>query len=246
MRRLFGGPKTRYRKGDVVQLRTSMPSAGLEAGAAGVVRRATPGAPAVSYGAFDAIPGTPTSYEIDFLDGRGAVLSRLTLDEEYLEEPNNRKEEAVKAVAPPPRKEETLELAPHAEAVESTPPPPLREEEASAAHETASREPMPAGMNVLAKIDALGSILEINKGMEIATGLPASSLVGMDVFSYFRNPRQVREWFDQSASGNPVRDSYTEILHRNGGSTSVRFSALAHKDGQGEITGGVLLMRPLD
>ena len=103
---------------------------------------------------------------------------------------------------------------------------------------------METGMNALVKVDREGNITEVNEGMEVATGMRGSNLVGTSAFSFFGNSGQTREWFEQSLQGNAVRDGQTEIVHQDGGVTHVNFSVLAQRDGDGEVLGAILILRP--
>lgn len=99
-------------------------------------------------------------------------------------------------------------------------------------------------MNVLVKVDSEGKVLQANEGMEIATGLPGSSLVGQEAFSFFGDSEKAQELFNRSLAGESVSDSETQLVHQDGGMTSVSYSAMAQRNLQGEVIGGILLLRP--
>ena len=73
-------------------------------------------------------------------------------------------------------------------------------------------------MNALVKMDPEGRITAVNEGMEVPTGLGSGSLVVTGAFSFFGNPGQTREWFEQSLQGSPVRYGQTEIFTRTAAS----------------------------
>lgn len=103
---------------------------------------------------------------------------------------------------------------------------------------------MDTGMNALVKVDGEGRIVEANEGMEVATGLHSSRLVGTSVFSFFGDKRQARGWFEKSLQGAAVQNETAEIVHQDGGTTRVSYNTMAQRDVGGEITGGILLLRP--
>jgi len=107
-----------------------------------------------------------------------------------------------------------------------------------------NRQLMDTGMNALVKVDNEGKITEANEGMEVATGLHSSRLVGTSVFSFFGDQKRTREWFEQSLEGNSVQGEYAEIVHQDGGTTKVAYNVMVQRNISGQVTGGLLLMRP--
>ena len=71
MRRFFGGGKpTRFKKNDLVELSVSGIYPNLPAGSIGMVTRV--------------LAEDGPSYEVEFIDARGATLDRLTVQETHL------------------------------------------------------------------------------------------------------------------------------------------------------------------
>lgn len=85
--------------------------------------------------------------------------------------------------------------------------------------ERLNRQLIDTGMNALVKVDREGMITETNEGMEVATGLHSSRLVGTSVFSFFGDQKQARDWFDRSLDGSAVQNEKAELVHQDGGTT---------------------------
>lgn len=97
------------------------------------------------------------------------------------------------------------------------------------------------GLNVLAKVDASGTIDEVNEGMEVVTGVPRDNLLGTDAFSYFVEPDLVKGWFMEALQGSSVRDKEAEVMHQEGETTPLTYNVIATNSDR--RTGGVLLCR---
>lgn len=107
-----------------------------------------------------------------------------------------------------------------------------------------NRQLIDTGMSALVKVDREGNVTEVNEGMEVATGLHSSRLVGTSAFSFFGDQKKARDLFEQSLEGNAVQNERAEIVHQDGGTTAVAFNVMAQRNVNGEITGGLLLLRP--
>ena len=97
------------------------------------------------------------------------------------------------------------------------------------------------GLNVLAKVNASGTIDEANEGMEIVTGVPREELLGTDAFSYFTEPEQARSWFVEAVQGSTVRNKVVELVHQEGETTPLTYTVIATLGD--DQSGGVLLCR---
>ena len=86
-----------------------------------------------------------------------------------------------------------------------------------------------------------GTMDEVNKGMEVVTGVPRDDLLGTDAFSYFIEPDRVKGWVMEALQGSSVRDKEVEVMHQEGETTPLTYNVIAASgDGQ---TGSVLLCR---
>ncbi|MBW2038544.1 MAG: PAS domain S-box protein [Deltaproteobacteria bacterium] len=94
-----------------------------------------------------------------------------------------------------------------------------------------------ANLDALVTLSAEGKITDVNRAMELITGLSSKELIGTDFSNYFIDPDAARKVYQQVFRDNYVRDYPLEIKHRDGRVTPVLYNASVYKDAQGRVAG---------
>jgi PAS domain S-box-containing protein len=82
-----------------------------------------------------------------------------------------------------------------------------------------------------------GKITDVNKATEKATGYPREYLIGTNFNLYFTDPAKAEAGYEKVFSEGVVRDYPLEMLHKNGKSLSVLYSAVVFRDDKGKVQG---------
>ena len=92
-------------------------------------------------------------------------------------------------------------------------------------------------LDALVMLSAEGKIADVNRAMELITGLSSKELIGTDFSNYFTDPDAARKGYQQVLRDGYVRDYPLEIKHRDEIVTPVLYNASVYKDAQGRIAG---------
>jgi PAS domain S-box-containing protein len=79
--------------------------------------------------------------------------------------------------------------------------------------------------------------MDVNKAMELVTGVSRESLVGTDSSNYFTDPEKAREGYEEVFSKGFVRDYPLAIRHTSGRGIEVLYNAAVYKNEAGEVQG---------
>jgi PAS domain S-box-containing protein len=112
-----------------------------------------------------------------------------------------------------------------------------RAEEALKAASLYTRSLIEASLDPLVTISADGKIMDVNKAMELVTGVSRESLVGTDSSNYFTDPEKARERYEEVFSKGFVRDYPLAIRHTSGKVRDVLYNATVYRNEAGEIQG---------
>jgi PAS domain S-box-containing protein len=82
-----------------------------------------------------------------------------------------------------------------------------------------------------------GTIQDVNKATERATGFSRDLLIGTNFSTYFSEPAKADAGYHQVYSSGYVRDYPLEILHKDGTTTPVLYNAVLYRDKEGEVQG---------
>jgi len=110
------------------------------------------------------------------------------------------------------------------------------EEQLSAASQYA-RTLLEASLDPLVTIGPDGTITDVNKATEEATGVPRAELIGTDFADYFTEPEKAREGYQLVFSAGLVRDYPLAIRHLSGRITDVLYNATIYLDEAGNVAG---------
>ncbi|MGZ4942020.1 MAG: PAS domain S-box protein [Halobacteriota archaeon] len=100
-----------------------------------------------------------------------------------------------------------------------------------------ARSLIEASLDPLVTISAEGTITDVNKATEDATGCSRDELVGSDFSDYFTEPDKAAAGYKQVFTDGVVRDYPLALRHRSGRVTEVVYNATLFRDKQGEVQG---------
>jgi PAS domain S-box-containing protein len=110
-------------------------------------------------------------------------------------------------------------------------------EEKLAAASQYARSLIESSLDPLVTISAEGKITDVNEATVKVTGVPREQLIGTDFSTYFTEPAQAREGYQQVFAQGFVTDYPLTIRHRDGRLTDVLYNASVYKDAQGNVLG---------
>jgi PAS domain S-box-containing protein len=94
-----------------------------------------------------------------------------------------------------------------------------------------------ASLDPLVTIAPDGTITDVNRATEQATGYSREELVGTDFCDYFTDPQRAREGYRQVFREGRVDDYELDIRHRAGHLTTVLYNASIYRDDGGRVAG---------
>ncbi len=103
--------------------------------------------------------------------------------------------------------------------------------------ESYNRSLIEASLDPLVTIGPDGTITDVNKATELATGCSREKLIGTDFCTYFTEPDKARAGYQQAFNEGSVRDYPLEIRHSKGQVISVLYNASVYRDDKGDIIG---------
>jgi PAS domain S-box-containing protein len=100
-----------------------------------------------------------------------------------------------------------------------------------------ARSLIEASLDPLVTINAGGKITDVNRAMEIVTGVSREKLIGSDFFDYFTEPDRARAGYEEVFLRGAIRDYLLAIRHTSGLVTEVLYNATVYKNEAGEVQG---------
>ncbi len=100
-----------------------------------------------------------------------------------------------------------------------------------------ARSLIEASLDPFVTINAGGKIMDVNRAMEIVTGVSRENLIGSDFFDYFTEPDKARAGYEEVFLRGAVRDYPLAIRHTSGLVTDVIYNATVYKNEAGEVQG---------
>lgn len=100
-----------------------------------------------------------------------------------------------------------------------------------------ARSLIEASLDPLVTISTTGTITDVNKATEDATGYPRTELVGTDFARYFTEPERARAGYREAFENGSVRDYALAVRHRSGAVMDVLYNATVYHDEKGQIAG---------
>lgn len=100
-----------------------------------------------------------------------------------------------------------------------------------------SRSLLEASLDPFVTISKEGKITDVNKGMELITGVSREHLVGSEFSDYFTEPDKAREGYRQVFSKGFVRDYPLAIKNVSGKVTDALYNLVEYKNEAGDIQG---------
>ncbi|HUW06948.1 MAG TPA: methyl-accepting chemotaxis protein [Williamwhitmania sp.] len=100
-----------------------------------------------------------------------------------------------------------------------------------------ARSLIEASLDPLVTISAVGTITDVNKATELATGVPREQLIGSLFSNYFTEPEKAKIGYEQVLSMGVVRDYPLTLRHSSGKTIDVLYNATVYKDEAGKVQG---------
>ncbi|MCX6690383.1 MAG: PAS domain S-box protein [Methanoregula sp.] len=100
-----------------------------------------------------------------------------------------------------------------------------------------NRSLIEASVDPLVTIGRDGTITDVNKATETATGILREDLIGTDFSDYFSDADKARAGYREVFREGMVRDYPLELRHRDGTTISVLYSASVYRDENGGVNG---------
>jgi PAS domain S-box-containing protein len=100
-----------------------------------------------------------------------------------------------------------------------------------------ARSLIEASLDPLVTIGPDGTITDVNKATEDATGIPRDQLIGTDFADYFTQPEKARDGYKKVFSEGFVLDYPLALRHHSGRVTDVLYNASIYRDAEGNVTG---------
>jgi PAS domain S-box-containing protein len=100
-----------------------------------------------------------------------------------------------------------------------------------------NRSLIEASVDPLVTIDRDGTITDVNKTAEKATGISREHLIGTDFSEYFTEPYKARAGYRKVFQEGTVRDYPLELRHMDGSTIFVHYNASVYRDENGEVAG---------
>jgi PAS domain S-box-containing protein len=106
-----------------------------------------------------------------------------------------------------------------------------------------ARSVIEAGLDPMITISPEGKITDVNEAKVKITGVPREKLIGSDFASYFTDPEEAREAYQQVFKEGFVREYPLVIRNVSGQLTDVLFNASVYKDDKGNVFGMIAALR---
>jgi PAS domain S-box-containing protein len=100
-----------------------------------------------------------------------------------------------------------------------------------------NRSLIEASPDPLVTIARDGKVTDVNRATEKVTGLSREQLVGTDFSEYFTDPERARAGYEQVFRDGQVTDYRLEVVHRDGHTTPVLYSASLYRNDAGDVMG---------
>lgn len=100
-----------------------------------------------------------------------------------------------------------------------------------------ARSLIEASLDPLVTISPEGKVTDVNEATIDVTGVPRESLIGSDFTSYFTDPEEARQGYQQVFKEGFVRDYPLTIRGSSGLLTDVLYNASVYKDDKGNVLG---------
>ncbi len=100
-----------------------------------------------------------------------------------------------------------------------------------------NRSLLEVSLDPLVTISAQGKLTDVNKAVELVTGVPRRDLIGSSFSDYFTDPEKAEEGYKRVLSEGEVLDYPLTIRHVSGNTTDVLYNATVYRDEKGEIQG---------
>jgi PAS domain S-box-containing protein len=94
-----------------------------------------------------------------------------------------------------------------------------------------------SNIDALMTTDLLGAITDVNKQMEVITGIPREKLVGTPFKTYFTDPARADQAIRRVLSDNKVTDFELAMRTGSGAVTDISYNATTFKDTEGRLAG---------
>ncbi len=100
-----------------------------------------------------------------------------------------------------------------------------------------NRNLLEVNLDPLVTISADGKITDVNKAVELITGVTREELIGSNFSNYFTEPDRANEGYQTVFRDGFVQDFALELKHRDGHKTPVIYNASIYKDEKGNVAG---------
>jgi PAS domain S-box-containing protein len=100
-----------------------------------------------------------------------------------------------------------------------------------------ARSLIEASLDPLVTISTEGKITDVNEATVQVTGVSREKLIGSDFSTYFTDPDEARQGYQQVFKEGLVRDYPLTIRHQSGSLTDVLYNASVYKDEKGNVLG---------
>lgn len=100
-----------------------------------------------------------------------------------------------------------------------------------------ARSLIESSLDPLVTISPEGKITDVNEATIQITGVPRKTLIGSDFTSYFTDPDEARQGYQQVFKEGFVRDYQLTLRHSSGALTDVLYNASVYKDDKGNVLG---------
>jgi PAS domain S-box-containing protein len=94
-----------------------------------------------------------------------------------------------------------------------------------------------ASLDPLVTISPEGKITDVNEATVKATGVSRDELIATDFCTYFTEPEQARDGYQQVFAQGAVTDYPLTIRHKDGKLVDVLYNASVYKDQRGKVLG---------
>ncbi|MCI4356084.1 MAG: PAS domain S-box protein [Thermoplasmata archaeon] len=94
-----------------------------------------------------------------------------------------------------------------------------------------------SNIDALMTTDLLGVITDVNKQMEVITGIPREQLVGTPFKNYFNDPARADQAIRRVLAENKVTDFEIQMQTASGAVTDISYNATTFKDTEGRLAG---------
>ncbi|GAB2547178.1 PAS domain S-box protein [Rufibacter soli] len=100
-----------------------------------------------------------------------------------------------------------------------------------------------ASRDLLVTVNLQGNIIDANEAAVTMTGVTRENLIGLDFFTCFTKPGNVRDMFTQVVEKGDLANVPFTLSHANGTLTEVLITGSVYKDEEGTLQGAVMVAR---